>query len=127
MTMMKMVWERLGEWWHDNDNNDEVGGDNDEEEKMNMTMMTRQATVDLETISGTTGLLLHETLAMMTVTTMMLTMMTMATMMLTAPDANANPLPILRGDKNMNNENSISGSEDGDKNDVSQQLRNRNN
>ena len=92
-----------------------------------MTMMTRRATVDLETISGTTGLLLHETLAMMTVTTMMLTMMTMATMMLTAPDANANPLPILRGDKNMNNENSISGSEDGDKNDVSQQLRNRNN
>ena len=42
-------------------------------------------------------------------------------------DDNANPLPILRGDKNMNNENSISGSEDGDKNDVSQQLRNRNN
>ena len=87
-------------------------------------MMTRQATVDLETISGTTGLLLHETLAMMTMTTMM---MTMTTKMLTAPDANANPLPILRGDKNMNNENSISGSEDGDKNDVSQQLRNRNN
>ena len=87
-------------------------------------MMTRRATVDLETISGTTGLLLHETLAMMTMTTMM---MTMTTKMLTAPDANANPLPILRGDKNMNNENSISGSEDGDKNDVSQQLRNRNN
>ena len=59
--------------------------------------------------------------------TMMKMPMTMTTMMLTGPDANANPLPILRGDKNMNNENSISGSEDGDKNDVSQQLRNRNN
>ena len=95
---------------------------------MNMTMMSRRATgIDLETTSGTTSLLLHESLAMMTMTTMMLTMMTMTTKMLTAPDANANPLPILRGDKNMNNENSISGSEDGDKNDVSQQLRNRNN
>ena len=50
MTMMKMVWERLGEWWYYNDNNDEVGEDNDEEEKMNMTMMTRRATVDMETI-----------------------------------------------------------------------------
>ena len=59
--------------------------------------------------------------------TMMKMPMTMTTMMLTGPDANANPLPILRGDKNMNNENSISGSEDGDKNDVSRQLRNRNN
>ena len=59
--------------------------------------------------------------------TMMKMPMTTMTMMLTAPDANANPLPILRGDKNMNNENSISGSEDGDKNDVSQQLRNRKN
>ena len=59
--------------------------------------------------------------------TMMKMPRTTMTMMLTAPDANANPLPILRGDKNMNNENSISGSEDGDKNDVSQQLRNRNN
>ena len=88
---------------------------------MNMTMMSRRATgIYLEVTSGTTSLLLHETLAMMMT-------MTMTTKMLTAPDANANPLPILRGDKNMNNENSISGSEDGDKNDVSQQLRNRNN
>ena len=43
---------------------------------------------------------------------------------LPAASSNAKPLlpTILRGDKNMNNENSISGSEDGDKNDVSQRI-----